>query len=75
MPKSKQINVNLILRVSKKTAPDGPDRQTNRQTDRHGDSKTNSAQRGRVGEKPVSSEGNVKFQKLYVAGGSKKFPA
>ena len=38
------------MRGLKKTAPDGANRQTNRQTDGHGDSMTNSAQRGRVGE-------------------------
>ena len=33
-----------------KTAPDGANRQTHRHTDGHGDSMTNSAQWGRVGE-------------------------
>ena len=35
----------------KKTALDGADRTTDTQTDGHGDSMTNSAQWGRVGEK------------------------
>ena len=34
----------------KKTAPDGADRQTNKQTDEHGDSMTESAQWGRFSE-------------------------
>ena len=38
------------MRGLKKTAPNGADRQTDIHTDRHGDSMTNSAQRGRVGE-------------------------
>ena len=42
------------MRGLKKTAPVGADKQTDRQTDRqthgHGDSMTNSAQWGRVGE-------------------------
>ena len=41
------------MRGLKKTAPDGADTQTYIHTDGHGDSRTNSAQRGRVGEKYV----------------------
>ena len=37
--------------ASTKTAPDGADRQTDKQRDGHGNSKTNSAQRALVGEK------------------------
>ena len=36
--------------ASKKTAPDRADEQTDKQTHGHGDSKTNSAQRGQIGE-------------------------
>ena len=39
------------MRGLKKTALNGADGQTDKQTDGHGDSKTNLAQRGRVGEK------------------------
>ena len=38
------------MRGLKKTAPDGADRHTDTQTDGHGNSMTNSVQRGRVGE-------------------------
>ncbi len=41
-----QIRIALVFR-------DGTDRQTDRQTDGHGDSMTNSAQWGRVGENAI----------------------
>ena len=39
--------------LEKKTAPDGADRHTDTQTEGHGNSMTNSAQRGQVGENVV----------------------
>ena len=56
------------MRGLKKTAPDGADKQTNRPTDKqtdrqthgHGDSMTNSAHWGRVGEKSVQKNISLK---------------
>ena len=50
------------MRGLKKTAPDGAHRQTDKQTDGHADSKTNSAQRGRVGDKQKQNKKQVSIE-------------